>query len=280
MVTFVGTDNNDNQNTSADQHAVGLEGNDTLYDGFGETPQTIEGNDGNDYIYFYYGSAGGGFGSLYGGDGNDFLAGYGRDDTLDGGTGNDALSGGGGNDALYGGDGTDQLLGVEGDNFLYGGSGDDRGSFTVGPGNLNYSGGLYGGFGNDYLDGGAGNDVLHGGDGNDTLRGGDGNDTFFFDSTLGPTNVDLIKDFEAGLDKIALSLAIFSGITGTAGSLLPNGQFHLGKSAHDHNDHVLYNANNGKLFYDDDGNHSDHKVLIAHLDKHLDLHASDFILVA
>ena len=55
--------------------------------------------------------------------------------------------------------------------------------------------------------------------------------------------------------------------------------FFIGKKAHDGNDTIIYNAKNGKLFYDDgQGGHA--KVQFALLDKHLDLHNSDFIVVA
>jgi Ca2+-binding RTX toxin-like protein len=267
-------------------------GNDHLY-GDGGT-DALYGYDGDDVIYGGDDDDGGGTivtpstnywtdptdtstvnAGLFGGDGND---------TLYGGDGNDALHGQNGNDIEYGGTGDDSVDGGPGDDILHGGLGND--SMQGGPGNDTMYGGegndtLFGGDDNDFIVGGSGDDQIHGQLGNDVLVGAKGADTFFFDTAPDKvTNVDTILDFEVGIDKIALSLAIFTGITGTAGTALSNGQFHLGKSAHDHNDHIMYNGKNGKLFYDDDGNHSDHKVLIAHLDKHLDLHASDFILVA
>ena len=121
---------------------------------------------------------------------------------------------------------------------------------------------------------------LAGGLGNDILEGGSGADTFLFDVALGINNIDTVKDFDPGVDKIALSLTIFTGVGGVAGGSLSNGQFRLGNSAHDRNDHILYNAKNGKLLYDPDGKNGERKVQIAVLDKHLDLHASDFTLVA
>ena len=291
MATYVGTDANNNADTSFFQHAVGLEGNDNLHDGYGLQTQTLEGNEGNDYLYFYVGT-GSAFGSIYGGNGSDALWGVNGSDYIEGGSGNDYIDANwvsytnADSDELYGGGGTDGIYGRGGDDFIYGGNGDDKGSFLAAGAStystntlVSYTGGLYGGDGNDYIDGGNGNDDIYGGLGNDILHGDDGADTFFFDTALGPTNVDLIKDFEVGLDKMALSLTIFTGITGTAGSPLSNGQFFLGKSAHDHNDHIMYNEKNGKLFYDDDGQGGDSKVLIARLDKHLDLHASDFVLV-
>jgi len=93
---------------------------------------------------------------------------------------------------------------------------------------------------------------------------------------MASNSLQTIRDFEVGTDKIALSEAVFADI----GTSLSNGEFHLGSQAHDRNDHVIYNADKGKLFYDDDGKGGDAKELVAVLDKHLDLHASDFIVVA
>jgi Ca2+-binding RTX toxin-like protein len=64
---------------------------------------------------------------------------------------------------------------------------------------------ILGGAGNDRLEGGAGNDTLNGGAGNDTLLGGDGADTFIFDGGL-----DVLADFQAGIDRILLNPALWS----------------------------------------------------------------------
>ncbi len=117
--------------------------------------------------------------------------------------------------------------------------------------------------------------------GNDILRGDDGADTFFFDTALDPaTNVDTILGFEHKIDTIALSLTIFTGISGAAGDTLSKAQFYAGKKAHDKSDRIIYNEKNGKLFSDDNGNHKGHKELIAILDKHLHISHGDFDLVA
>ena len=57
--------------------------------------------------------------------------------------------------------------------------------------------------------------------------------TPFFDTAPDATNVDKMRDFEVAVDKIALSLAVFTGITGAAGDDLMKGQFLLGKKAHE-----------------------------------------------
>ena len=138
-------------------------------------------NDQNNYIH--------GFG------GNDSLSGGVADDLLYGDAGDDHLNGDAGNDTLYGGEGNDNMYGYLGDDFLYGGTGRDD---------------LYGGGGNDVLDGGSGVDYLEGGDGNDTLIGGQGsdslyggtgNDTYIFNKGDGE---DYIMDIDGEADKVRL----------------------------------------------------------------------------
>lgn len=63
--------------------------------------------------------------TLNGGDGNDFIYGYGGNDILSGNAGNDVLFGGEGNDTLNGDTGNDVLYGQSGDDILNGGNGDD-----------------------------------------------------------------------------------------------------------------------------------------------------------
>jgi Ca2+-binding RTX toxin-like protein len=56
--------------------------------------------------------------------------------------------------------------------------------------------------------------------------------------------------FEAGIDKIALDDAVFTGLTAGA---LPDSAFHIGRFAGDADDRILYEAETGMLFYDPDG---------------------------
>jgi Ca2+-binding RTX toxin-like protein len=99
--------------------------------------------------------------NVYGGSGNDSIAGNDSNNILIGDIGNDSLRGNVGNDILNGGSGNDNLYGGTGNDILDGGAGDDT---------------LDGGADNDTLYGGAGNDTLYGGAGNSTLYGGAGND--------------------------------------------------------------------------------------------------------
>ncbi|MDP2811728.1 MAG: calcium-binding protein, partial [Rhodocyclaceae bacterium] len=122
------------------------------------------------------GLIGGGGNTLFGGAGDDVLAG---DDTADAQLaaqyhGNDTLDGGDGKDSLYGNGGDDVLLG---------------------------------GLGIDDLHGDAGNDTLSGGAGTDNLYGGMGDDTYILaagDGAAGPNGeVEFIED-SGGIDTLRL----------------------------------------------------------------------------
>ena len=102
---------------------------------------------------------------------------------------------------------------------------------------------LVGGLGNDTLVGGVGADRLHGGAGIDTLTGGAGNDYFVFNTALNAsTNWDKVTDFNAAQDTMGLENAIFSKLgTGT----LNAANFHVGGSAADANDYIVYDKTTG-----------------------------------
>lgn len=101
--------------------------------------------------------------TVYGGPGNDVVAGNGRGyaDRLFGQGGNDSINGYSGHDLLVGGAGNDNLSGRKGDDTLRGGSGDDV---------------ARGGEGEDIIFGGYGADKLYGGNGTDTIAGNQGPD--------------------------------------------------------------------------------------------------------
>jgi Ca2+-binding RTX toxin-like protein len=104
------------------------------------------------------------------------------------------------------------------------------------------SGPVFGEGGNDRLIGGSRKDQLDGGDGNDKLTGGRGADQFVFDTALNPvTNVDRITDFKPAVDKMVLSASDFAGIGKIGGALVAH-DFHVGRHATTHAQHVIYNA--------------------------------------
>ncbi|MFT7724696.1 MAG: Calx-beta domain-containing protein [Roseateles sp.] len=91
-----------------------------------------------------------------------------------------------GNDRVEGSDGNDTLDGLAGDDLLLGGAGSD------------------------VLRGGDGNDTLVGGAGPDVLQGGAGADRFVF--TAPGEGMDVIQDFQSGVDRIGIVSAPFGGL--------------------------------------------------------------------
>ena len=124
---------------------------------------------------------------------------------------------------------------------------------------------LKAGDGDDSLSSDAGNDTLVGGAGNDVLTGGDGADWFVLDAALTAANVDTIKDFVPGTDKIVLSAKIFSKLTGSsAGSAITAGNLVVGAGAtavaKDKDDYLIYDTTSDLLYYDADGSGSGEPV--------------------
>ena len=130
----------------------------------------------------------------------------------------------------------------------------------------------------DTINGGAGNDVINGGAGKDTLTGGADQDTFVFTSADG----DKIVDFSVADDTIALSKATFGALTeqNNVDHILMASQFVIGAAATTVDQHVIYNASTGALYYDADGNGASAMVQIALLGKNLALTHDDFVVWA
>jgi Ca2+-binding RTX toxin-like protein len=249
-------------------------GDDQVYGMAGD--DRIWGDDGNDL--------------LFGNEGNDILYGNGGADTLVGGTGDDiyvvednldtiieaafegtdtvysyvdsyrlgnqlenlVLLGGAhdgygnnfanvitGNEAgnlLSGGDGNDQLYAGAGDDRVWGDAGDDT---------------IFGQDGNDLLYGNDGNDVLSGGRGVDTLIGGAGSDKFVL-SEDGP---DIVFDFEVNVDKIGFSFDVSHINLVEYGAQLPQKAEAF----------LMYDSQNGNLYYDSDSSDNLAPILLATL---------------
>ena len=126
------------------------------------------------------------------------------------------------------------------------------------------------------LVGNAGANLLNGGLGADTLLGLGGADTFAFTTALGGGNVDALNDFVHGTDKIALDDAIFDQLV--PGALNPS-LFHVGATATDEDQRILYDQATGNLYYDADGNGAGAAVLFATLPNLPVLTASDFTVI-
>ncbi|MGO4705577.1 cadherin domain-containing protein [Microvirga sp. 2MCAF38] len=155
------------------------------------------------------------------------------------------------------------LYGTSGVDFLQGEAGNDV---------------IYGYGGNDMLRGEVGNDKLYGGAGKDVLVGGDGQDIFVFDTKPNKkTNVDKILDFSVKDDTIHLAKSIFKTLTKKG--VLKKDWLYTGSSAHDADDHIIYNKKTGALYYDADGTGASAQVQIASLSKGLKMTTKDFFVI-
>jgi Ca2+-binding RTX toxin-like protein len=107
--------------------------------------------------------------------------------------------------------------------------------------------------GRDTVRGGDGNDLVNGGAGRDFLFGDDGKDSFLF-NTLTPGEYDHLGDFRPDDDSIRLDDAVFTAFAGRSGTILP-GHFRSNTTglAQDASDHIIYNQDNGVIYYDEDG---------------------------
>ena len=265
---------------------------------------------------------------LTGGAGNDTLSGGLGSDDLVGGTGVDSLLGGAGNDVLYAGDGNDVVDAGEGDDLIIGGDGAGNDIYAGGIGidTVKYASAkaaivvdlsaakdqaksvgtvdtagigvdqlsgienvIAGNYG-DSIIGDANANVLSGALGNDTLTGGAGADKFVFDTALGMTNLDVIKDFVTGTDKLVLDDDIFAKFLGTmSGATLSAENLKVGAGtstvaykAQDANDYLVYDTTSDLLYYDADGSGSGAAVAVVKIELlgTVAPKASDFLIVS
>jgi Ca2+-binding RTX toxin-like protein len=131
----------------------------------------------------------------------------------------------------------------------------------------------------DLLRGGGGNDLLDGGLAADTLIGGAGEDSFRFSTELGSDNVDQIDDFNVVRDLILLDSLIFTN-TGGDGALA-FGAFHKSAAgvANSADDRIIYDTDDGALYYDADGSGEGAAIQFAQLGANLNLSADDFFII-
>jgi len=131
--------------------------------------------------------------------------------------------------------------------------------------------------GADTLDGEKGNDRLDGGEGIDHLDGGKGLDTYVFKVAPDGSNYDTIVQFREG-ETIELGHKAFPEL---AQGVLPDDQLYIvGEGTQDANDHIIFNRENGQLYYDSDGNGAEAQVLFAIIQPYYGkLGADDFLVV-
>ncbi len=265
----------------------------------------LNGSDGNDTI-----TGGAGNDTANGGAGDDLLNGSDGNDLLIGGLGTDTMNGGAGDD-LYIIDQTDETINeaanggsdtvrsnvnytlpanVENLTFTgnspVNGTGNDDDNRIIGNSADNV---LRGGNGSDILNGANGNDILNGEGGNDALTGGAGSDRFFYNtgSSFSATDIgqDNITDFnKAENDKILLSKTTFDSLSSSAGlgfSVAAEFETVASDTAAATSDaFIVYNSNNGNLFYNPDGSAAGFGSggLFATLNNTASLEANDFVL--
>lgn len=290
------------QNGDGDANAVlganvaetlnGLGGNDVIFGSGGG--DLLNGGDGNDYL-----NGGVGPDMLNGSVGQDRLFGFTGADTMNGGGGADSMNGGSGNDTYvvdHAGDvvtetsasgGIDLVrsslshtLGANLDNLMLTGSGAINGKGNGLANGITGNAGsntLIGLGGADTLKGGEGADILAGGAGFDMLTGGAGADSFVFSIAPAAGNIDSITDYDVVADTIYLDDAVFVGLS-TTGALAA-ARFHIGASAADASDRIIYDASTGALYFDADGNGSGVEIQFATLAQNLPLTPADFVII-
>lgn len=216
---------------------------------------------------------------------NNYISGFSGDNILDGGLGADVMAGSLGNDTYYVDNASDSVRETAG-------QGSDTVRTTVSYGlpagqdieylaTMSHSGtaaiNLYGNATGNIVSGNDGANTIAGGDGRDELFGGGGPDRFLFDTAPNAaTNMDVISDFNVADDTIVLENAVFTALA--AGPLAAD-RFVVGAAALDANDNVIYNAANGALLYDADGNGAGAAVQFAQATAGLALTANDFLVV-
>jgi Ca2+-binding RTX toxin-like protein len=223
-------------------------------------------------------------------------------DTLIGNAGNDKFimsNGGGadyGNDSIDGGSGVDTL--DYGNNArtpvsidLAAGTASGGGTGGAGSATLisveNANGGAYndvikGSSAANFLYGHNGNDTLDGVEGQDRLEGGGGADRYVFSVAPGSANADTIVGFVSGTDEIALDAAVHLDIGAGGDFVAGDARFVSGwglTSGLDSADRVIYNAADGRLYYDADGSDPGASQLIGILHNRPAIRATDITVL-
>ena len=229
---------------------------------------------------------------IYGNAGNNILDGQGGADILYGYAGNDTYVLGNSTDGVVDTAGIDTITSTISRNLAsyaaienltltglaaVNGYGNGLANTITGNGAANS---LDGAGGNDRVLGGAGNDRINGGLGNDILTGGTGLDTFIFNTAPNRlSNVDQITDFSLADDTIALENAIFTAFR--AAGAITSAMFtsNLTGVATAVTQHLIYEKDTGKLFYDSNGSASGGSVQIALLKPNLGLTFHDFVII-
>jgi Ca2+-binding RTX toxin-like protein len=151
---------------------------------------------------------------------------------------------------------------------------------------------LLGSYGNDKLMGVDGDDFLIGGDGHETMTGGRGKDGYLFGAKLVEANVDKVTDFNDKDDWLAFDAQSYKGVKGEgaiehewngiyySARHIDADQFQAGAghNAETADIRIIYDSDDGKLYYDSNGSKAGGIGEIADIGKHHDLSASDIFV--
>ena len=184
------------------------------------------------------------------------LTGNGLDNLIFAGAGNNVIDGAAGVDRasyLYAGSAVTVSLAVPNAQAT-GGSGSDTLVGIEDVSGSRFDDTLTGNGGANKLIGEAGNDTMNGGAGADTMTGGAGNDTFRIDADRAAT--DRITDFTAGSDRLELDNVAFTQLAAVGKLSAANFASNTAGTAVDANDYIVYDSDNGFLYYDADGSGS------------------------
>jgi Ca2+-binding RTX toxin-like protein len=206
------------------------------------------------------------------------LTGSAFDDALEGNSGNNLLAGGAGLDAVFYAHATAgvtvNLALTSAQNTI--GAGTDTLSGFENVTGSDFNDTLRGTAGANTIVGGAGNDTITGGGGADTLYGASGADTFVFAALAdsAPATPDVIKDFEAGVDKIHLSaIDANTAVTGNQAFLFGGQNLNVVANS------VTWFETGGNTIVqaDDNGDMTADLKIVLH-GTGVNLHATDFVL--
>jgi Ca2+-binding RTX toxin-like protein len=213
------------------------------------------------------------------------------DNALTGNAAANVLIGWGGNDTMAGGAGNDIYVVQQAGDVVTEelGAGTDTvqsalSSYTLSANveNLVLIAGGVSGSGNELdnvLTGNSAANVLDGGEGSDTLIGGAGSDTFVFSSVSGVGNIDTIRDFVSGSDKLTFDDAIYNSL-GEVG-VLDETQLSVGAglTTSTGTEHLVFDTSTGTLYFDADGAGDQSAVQVATLVGVSTLSVSDIFVV-
>jgi Ca2+-binding RTX toxin-like protein len=119
---------------------------------------------------------------------------------------------------------------------------------------------------------------IDGGAGNDVITGRAGADVFIFSTALSGANVDDITDYVVADDQIEIDNAVFTGLA--AGALAASAFVaNTTGQAADASDRLIYDTDDGILYFDADGNGAGGRVRFAFIDTGLAITAGEFTVV-